>query len=149
METLVHVQDIDAPADVVWRIVADHARDTEWRGDVLRMSSDPTGLAEVGTRTREAVRVGGRTHRNEGVVETVEPGRSFSWRTTHGVDARGSRTVTPLAGGRCEVTLELYTDPRGLDRLIAPMVRTRLARTTARDLRALAALATEAAVPAR
>jgi hypothetical protein len=85
------------------------------------------------------------------VVDSVDPGRSYSWRTTDGIDARGSRSVTPLAGGRCEVTVRWHLNPEGLDRLLLPMLKVSLARAAERDLVTLAALAadTHAAVTAQ
>lgn len=141
MEPFTERREIDAPAEVVWAIVADYARDPEWRGDVVEMSSDPPGLVTEGCRTHEVMKIGGRTYRNDGAVDRVVPGSSLAWHTDRGVDASGSRTVRSLGGERCEVTLELHVTPRGLDRLLAPVLRPMVAKALRRDLATLADLA--------
>ncbi len=147
MEPIIETLEIDAPADAVWAVLADYARDPEWREDVSEMRPEPPGLAQVGTVTHEVMKVGGRTYRNVGLVEQVQPGRRLAWRTTDGADARGSRTVESLSGGRCRVTMELHVRPHGLNRLLAPVLRPMLVKGLRRDLQALASL-TGAARPA-
>ncbi len=139
---------IAAPADEVWAILSDYRRDPEWRTGVLVMEPTPPGPAQPGTTTHERMRLGGRTYVNDGVVDTVEPGRRLTWHTTEGADADGARAVEPLTDGTCHVTLSLRVRPHGAEALMAPVVRRMLDRNLRRDLDALAALVT-AAVPAR
>ncbi|WCO68451.1 SRPBCC family protein [Iamia majanohamensis] len=139
---------VAVPAEVAWRIVAHQERDPEWRHGVREMRTDPPGEVVVGSRSDEVITVAGRTYRNVGRIDRVEPGRSFTWHTTEGADAHGSRTVRPLGDARCEVTLELHVRPSGLDRLLAPVTGRVLARSLRRDGHALAALARhEASAP--
>jgi uncharacterized membrane protein len=135
--TLIHETDIDAPADTAWRVVADYARDVEWREGVLRMVPTPTGPVQVGTTTHEEMKVAGKTYRNGGEVITVTPGLRFEWRTTAGAVAHGSRQVTPINPGRCRVRLELHVTPTGLNRLIAPMLTKMLDKSLAGDVERL------------
>ena len=135
--TLTHQTDIDAPADTTWRVVADYARDVEWREGVRRMVPTPTGLVQVGTTTQEEMKVAGKIYRNDGEVIAVEPGVRFEWRTTAGAVANGSRQVTPIDPGRCRVRLDLHVTPTGLNRLIAPMLAKMLDKTLAGDVERL------------
>ena len=135
--TLIHETDIDAPAAVAWRVVADYTRDVEWRAGVLRMVPSPTGLVQVGTTTAEEMKVAGKTYRNNGEVVAVEPGSRFEWRTTSGAVAHGSRRVMPIDPGRCRVQLELRVTPTGLNRLFAPMLKRVLAKGLAGDVERL------------
>lgn len=128
---------LDARPERAWEVVADYARDPDWRGGVCEMLSDPGGLAAAGTVTHEVLRVAGRTYRNDGVVERVVPGRRLEWRTTSGAVAHGSREVRPLGTDRCEVALELHVEPTGANRLLAPLLRRVLARGLVEDLRRL------------
>ena len=120
--TLIHETDIDAPAAVAWSVVADYARDVEWRAGVMQMVPTPMGPVQVGTTTAEAMKVAGKTYRNDGEVVAVEPGARFEWRTTAGAVAHGARQVTQLGPARCRVRLELHVTPTGLNRLFAPML---------------------------
>jgi hypothetical protein len=135
--TLIHETDIDAPAAVAWRVVADYARDVEWRDGVLRMAPTPAGPVQVGTTTAEEIKVAGKTYRNDGEVVAVEPGSRFEWRTTAGAVAHGSRRVVPIDPGRCRVHLELHVTPTGINRLFAPMLRKVLDKGLAGDVERL------------
>ena len=123
----------DRPADEVWRLVADYARDPEWRAGVATMAPSTAGPVVEGTTTAEELRMAGRTWRNTGVVTSVEPGRRFSWRTTSGVPASGSRSVVPRSGGGCRVELALSVTPTGIHRLLRPLLVPMLRRGLAAD----------------
>ncbi|CAA9229573.1 MAG: hypothetical protein AVDCRST_MAG50-1035 [uncultured Acidimicrobiales bacterium] len=140
MRTIVIDAERDVPrtAAEVWAVVADYARDPSWRAGVVAMEPTPPGLVRPGTTTREVLRFAGSTRRTEGIVDVVEPGRTFRWRTTRGVDAEGARTVIPLDGASCRVRLELTVRPRGVERLAAPVLKRLLARNLAGDTRRLA-----------
>ena len=142
MQPIIETLDIDAPAAAVWTVLADYARDPQWRADVSEMRPEPPGPAAVGTVTHEVMKVGGRTYRNTGLVARVDPGRRLEWRTTAGAQAHGSRTVEPLGEHRCRVTMELQVVPHGMNRVLAPVLRPMLVKGLRRDLRALATLVT-------
>lgn len=131
--------DVDVPAAEAWAVVADYAHDVHWRGGVVAMVPEPPGPVVRGTTTHEEMTFGGRTIRNDGVVIAVEAGRSFSWRTTAGADADGSRTVVPLGDDRCRVTLSLRVRPHGVERLLVPLYRRILAKGLASDAATLRA----------
>jgi hypothetical protein len=135
--TLIHETDIDAPASVAWRVVADYARDVDWRTGVIRMVPTPTGPVQVGTTTAEEMKVAGKTYLNDGEVVAVEPGQRFEWRTTAGAVAHGSRQVTSIDHDRCRVRLELHVTPTGFNRLVAPMLRKVLDKGLAGDVECL------------
>lgn len=149
MIDLTHTLDIPAPADQVWAVLAAYHRDPEWRAGVLVMEPTPPGPVRPGTTTHEEMRLGGRSYVNEGVVDTVEPGRQLTWHTTRGADASGRREVTPTGAATCRATVSLQVRPHGFEALMAPVIRRMLDRNLRRDLDALAALVTiEVAVPA-
>jgi len=122
---------ITRPAAQVWNVVADYARDPEWRRGVTAM--EPSGPLAVGTTTDERMRFAGKGYRNGGVVETVGPGPTFTWRTTSGVTAAGRRTVEALGPDRCRVRLETTVEPSGFERLLAPVLGRLLQRNLAGD----------------
>lgn len=135
--TLIHETDIGAPAAMAWQVVADYARDVDWRVGVLRMVPTPSGPVQVGTTTAEEMKLAGKTYRNDGEVVVVEPGSRFEWRTTAGAVAHGSRQVIPIDPGRCRVRLELHVTPTGLNRVFAPVLKKVLAKGLAGDVERL------------
>lgn len=133
--------EVDRPADDVWRVVADYARDPDWRAGVVTMAPSTVGPVVVGTTTAEELRMAGRSWHNTGLVTAVEPGRRFSWRTTSGVVASGGRTVVPLPGGRCRVELRVSVTPAGAQRLLRPLLAGMLRRGLSADAARLRVLA--------
>ena len=132
--------EIDRPAAEVWGVLADYARDAEWRAAVVAMVPSPAGLVREGTTTTEDLRLGGHRYHSDGVVTAVEPGVRFTWRTTAGANASGARSVEALGPDRCRVRLELTVRPARFERLLrpvlAPMLRSNL-RADAAHLRTL------------
>ncbi|MGY1773778.1 SRPBCC family protein [Blastococcus sp. SYSU D00813] len=110
------------------------------------MAPSTVGPVVVGTTTAEELRMAGRTWDNTGVVTSVDAGRRFTWRTTSGVPASGSRTVTPLPGDRCRVDLTLAVTPPGVQRLLRPVLARLLARGLAADAERLRVLVGAAAL---
>jgi hypothetical protein len=140
--------DITAGTEEVWAILADYGRDPEWRSGVETMNPSEPGPARPGTSTLEILRFGGRTYRNGGIVDRVDPGRQVVWRTTSGADACGSRTVEPRDGGGSRLTLLLRVRPHGFERLLAPVLRRMLHRTLVADAARLRALVESSATVA-
>ena len=137
--------DIERPAEEVWAVVADYARDPEWRTGVEAMVPTPGGEVRLGTTTAETLRLAGRTWHNDGVVTGVDPGTRFTWRTTLGADADGSRSVEASGAGSCRVRLDLRVRPHGFEKVMAPALRRMLQRNLRRDLDQLRELVTAAA----
>ncbi|NJP93883.1 hypothetical protein HCN51_31335 [Nonomuraea sp. FMUSA5-5] len=134
-------REIACPAARAWAVVADYGQDPRWRESVETMAPSPEGVVRVGTTTAEVMRFAGRTYRNGGEVVRVEPGRSFGWRTTSGIDAEGGRLVEPLGADRCRFTFRVRVTPRATsERLLEPVLRWLLRRSIRADLRRLAAL---------
>ncbi len=128
--------EIDRPADDVWRVVADYARDPEWRGSVVSMTPTPHGTAAAGTTTVEVMRFAGRLLTNDGEVTDVGPGRRFAWRTVRGARAHGGRAVTSVGQGS-RVELTLVVTPRPSELLLRPVAARMLRRGLREDLRRL------------
>jgi uncharacterized protein YndB with AHSA1/START domain len=150
MTTLIATTTIDQPAATVWAVLADYGCDPDWRDGVETMAPNPAGEVRVGTTTAEVMRLAGRVYRNAGVVTDVRPGECFSWRTTSGADAHGSRCVEPLGTHRCQVSLEIEVRLHGMERALQPVLMAMLRRTLRADLRRLGQLvARDAVAPLR
>ena len=108
------------------------------------VSTPPGTISKAGVSTSEVIRVAGRTYRNDGVVRSVDVGVGFTWETTSGARASGSRSVTPTTDEGCVVRLTLHVWPAGFDRVLALIVRRVLARNLRRDAERLRTIAEEA-----
>ncbi|GAA0847108.1 SRPBCC family protein [Streptosporangium amethystogenes subsp. fukuiense] len=132
--------EIACPAAEIWQIIADFGQDPRWRAGVTTMAPDPPGLVVPGTTTDEFITFRGRVHYTGSVVTSVTPGREFAWRTISGIDAEGGRSVVPLGGDRCLVTVRLRVRFRGLRRLYAPFLGHALKHKLQQDVRRLSDL---------
>ncbi len=133
--------DLDASPDVVWSVIADYARDPEWREGV-RMAVEPNGPVGDGTVTREQLRMFGRWHATTARIRDVEPGRTFRFVSEDG-KVEGTRTIerTPR-GSRVTVQLRVWVSPASklLARLLGWTFRRRVRRDLARLRRLVASI---------
>ena len=125
------------PADA-WTVLSDYRRDPEWRRGVTMMTAT-TNPATAGTETLEVMRFGGRTYRNRGIVDLVD-GHRLEWHTVEGAEAHGRRSVEALGDASTRVDLMLAVRPRGVERLLAPILRRMLQHLLEGDLGRLAVL---------
>lgn len=132
-------KDVAAPPARVWAVLADYARDREWRAGV-EMTQDPPGRAVAGALTHERLRLFGAEMRVVARVEEVEDGRRLTFRAIESdVPVTGERRVEPHGdGSRVHVRLDMQ--PSGLWALFAAPLGAMFRRRFARDLDRLAAL---------
>ena len=135
--------DVPSPPEAVWAIVADYERDSEWREGVT-MRCDPRGLAGVGTRTFEELRMFGQVHDKTARIDRVEPGRSLRFRGEDG-SFEGTRSVE-RAGDGTRLSVTLRVEVTGALGLLAPLLGWLFRRRVQRDLARLRALASRASV---
>jgi hypothetical protein len=105
MQTLHASADIDAPAEQVWRVVADFSRYPEWNPFIVRAS----GQQRVGARLQVTIRAPGvRAVTFRPRVLDVEPGRLIRWKGQLWVpglfDGRHALSVEPLGETRSRFT---------------------------------------------
>lgn len=118
--------EVGAPADAVWRVVADVTRTGEWSHECLEVEwLDGATEVRPGVRFRGANRsLWLRWHRTC-VVTEVEPGRSVAWRTIatwRFVDSTEWRIVLePVDAGRTRVVqaYQVVRCPRWWEWLVA------------------------------
>lgn len=95
---------VEAPADIVWQVLADVERMPAWTSSMSRVTIlGPEPAITVGSRV-EIEQPGLPTAIWE--VDSLTEGRGFSWSSsTPGVRTGGAHQITPLPDGACEVTL--------------------------------------------
>ena len=113
-DTVVVTEEIDAPAERVWAMVADLPRMGEWSPENEGASwLGGATAAAPGARFRGTNRNGSRRWRTSGRIVECEPGRRLAFRVSAGGlrVAEWRYTVEPTASG-CRVT-ETWVDQRG------------------------------------
>jgi hypothetical protein len=128
--------DINRPPEQVWAVVSDYAADTRWRKGIREMVPDVSGAPAVGTRVHEVLAVGGRAYTTDSVVTEAGPGMHyrFEGEGTTGV-VRGGRTVVPgPVPTSSTFTYDVELEPRGVPRLVLPLMSWWLTRSLGRDL---------------
>jgi len=137
--------DVDAPVDVVWRVVADVTRTGEWSHECHRVTwVDGATSAVRGARFRGGNKAfWWRWSRTSEVVE-IEPGRLIAWRTIptwRFVDSTEWRiTLEPVSSGtRIVQTYQVVRCPRWWEWVVLLMVPPHRDRSAAleADLRRL------------
>jgi hypothetical protein len=136
-----HVQiEIDRPADEVWAVVADYARDAEWRREVTSMVPEPAGAAAIGTRTHETGRMLGSPFETDGVVVDARH-HWFRWTASgDGSRAEGTRAVEAIGPSRCRVVLGYDVGLTGGMRALNPVFVASFRRAARGNLRRLRTL---------
>jgi len=125
------------PVPEVFAYVSDFTQAAAWRTEVRRSSQQPPPPLRQGTRLVEAASVMGRTVVTECIVDDVEPGRRFTFRSVAGpIPVSGEFRVEPVALGST-VTYTLDAELRGVWRWCTPLLRRSGARTMARSLEQL------------
>jgi uncharacterized protein YndB with AHSA1/START domain len=115
--------EIDAPAEVVWALLADTSRWADW-GPSVRAVESPARLVTPGLRGRVRTAAGVRVRFE---ITRVEPGRAWDWRVA-GIAATGHR-VEPLGPARCRAVFVVpaWAAPYGLVCAVALRRLSRLA----------------------
>jgi uncharacterized protein YndB with AHSA1/START domain len=102
---IVETFDIDAPAAVVWSVIADVERWPTWTDSIddLRLTS-----ASMAVGATAEVKQPGMPRATWTVTEW-EPGRSFTWEATGpGIRTSGVHSVEPTGGATSRATLAIH-----------------------------------------
>ena len=122
-----------SPEDV-FGYLDDLARHGEWQEQVVsaKVEGAPT---QVGTRSTETRKVGGRERVMTYEVTEHSPPQLFAFRGVDGpIRAIGRATIEPLDGGaRSRVTLDLDFEGHGMGKLLLPLVRNQAAKQVPKD----------------
>lgn len=91
--------DIDASADQVWAVITDFAKYPEWNTALPTIGGD----LRVGSTLSMELDLGGKRMAVTAEVQTLDPGRAFSWKGHLGADVlftgRREFTVAPAGPG--------------------------------------------------
>ena len=136
MPTTTLSQTIEAPADEVFAVVSDVAAYADWNPTITgsRLLSD--GEVANGTRLEFAIK---RMGAQEMEVTNFEAGRSIRFEQRSGMMEGGHRFTLSEDGGGTRVDQELVMRPKGLFRLMSPLMSMMAKRNLRKIADALAA----------
>ncbi len=134
---------IDAPAEEVWRVLADVRRWPDWTPTMRRVELLGDGPLGVGSRARVEQP---RLRPAIWTVSDYQPGRSFGWTTkSPGLRALGDHVVLPGPDGtRVELVAELTGPLEPLTRLIYGRLFQRYVETEGASLKRICESRTQA-----
>jgi uncharacterized membrane protein len=141
---IVETVDIDAPADVVWSVIADVQRWPGWTDSIDELRVTSSGPMAVGST---AVVKQPRMPRATWTVTEWDPGRSFTWEASGpGLRTAAVHAVEPTGAATCRVTLSVHeTGP--LDGLMRLLYARRFRAYVALEAAGLARRSVELAAP--
>jgi uncharacterized protein YndB with AHSA1/START domain len=118
-----HTVSIDRPVADVFAFLADGARNGEWRDGVLEVERT-SSIDGLGATYRQVVSgPGGRRIDADYRVSTYEPPHRLGFEVTAGpVRPIGEFELTPEGSDRSTVRFALAAEPRGLMRVMGPMI---------------------------
>jgi uncharacterized protein YndB with AHSA1/START domain len=114
---------VNRPVAEVYEYLADGANDPQWREGVLEIERT-SGDGGLGTTYRQVMAgPGGRKIRGDYRVTAFQPPRRFEFQVIAGPARPAGRFELAAAGASaCTVTFTLDLQPRGLMRLMSPLV---------------------------
>jgi uncharacterized membrane protein len=113
---------INRSVEDVFAVLSNIENDPKYSSLVVEATKTSAGPTGVGATARLVSKFMGRRIENEWVMTEFEPNRQYGWRSTSGpVPLGGLLTFEPATGGtRVAGTVE--AEPRGLFRLIGPLI---------------------------
>jgi uncharacterized protein YndB with AHSA1/START domain len=113
---------IERPVEEVFAFVSDAANEPRWHTDVLAVSATSAGRVGVGSTFRWVVDFMGRKDMDVEVTQ-LDPGRREVLRARSGPMLPTITYLFEPANGATRFTRQVEVEPRGLMRLMEPMMR--------------------------
>jgi uncharacterized membrane protein len=130
---------IKRPIDEVFAYAGDYRNDTAWRRGVVEMRYEGADEAAEGVLTFEVMRSMGMKNTTVAEVNEYIPERRTAFRSISGpVPCHGFREFQESAEGTT-FTYVLTLEPRGVMRLLKPLLRTMFQKQVGEDVRRLKA----------
>jgi len=125
---------IARPADEVFDVLADMARNPEWQQGMQSCEWTSTPPVAVGSTYDQVARFLGKEIRSSFEVVEFEPGRRIGIETTSGpMPIHVTRSVEPIGDTQCRVSATVRGDSSGVFRIAEPLMRPLVARSVRQD----------------
>jgi carbon monoxide dehydrogenase subunit G len=140
--------DLDGPPELVWELLTDWERQTEWMLEMSEVVVTSRAREGVGVEAKATVSVGGIKTTDIVRVDVWEPPRHLGLRHEGWVRGRGDIRLAPRPGGtHLDWTEQLYPPWGVLGAIGLRLFRPMLARTFRRDLAILQELVRSKVTP--
>jgi hypothetical protein len=143
--------ELNCSATDAWAVIGDYGNDVQWRGEVVGVTSQPSGQVQAGTEVLEVAKFMGMKLKTPGKVVGAA-GRSFRWQTGGGLQFTGQRRVDETSPGRSRVTLIVEGHFSGALlplRVVEPLIQSIMRRQVTKNLAQLRVLLGAAAAHPR
>jgi hypothetical protein len=114
--------EVNVPADEALTYVNDFSKNFEWQSGIRSTDWISAPPISVGSTYNQVADYKDRVTRYE--ITAIDPGRSITTESREGATfpITVTRTVDPLGDSRCRITVDLVGHPRGIRRLVKPLV---------------------------
>jgi hypothetical protein len=138
MYTIVEEIMIYRDPKTVFRYVSDFTNDVKWRSGVIKMKQSTCGFTETGTVTRETLKLLGHKWTNLAKITGCEENKKISFKVVKGIEGvSGYRSVYEIANNCTGFIYSLSISPKGIFKIITPLIIKSFRKRIRKDLRRL------------
>jgi len=114
--------EVDVPAPIAYAYVADSSNNKVWQSGI--QSTEWTSPPPIVVGSTYDQRLDFKNTVTGYEITAIEPGHSITTESRDGATfpTTVTRTVVPLSESRCRITVDLIGYPRGIRRLVKPLV---------------------------
>ena len=127
---------LNRPVDQVFAFLADPTMQPTWQSNLIEIEQLTAGSMRVGTRIREARRLGRRPSEYQAEVIVFEPNKRFSVRVINGPRVTLSYSFEPEDDGT-RLRYQFVMRPGGMMRALAPLIIRSLRKQSSSDFEKL------------
>ncbi len=122
---------------IVFSYLCDVERQPEWQPDIRSCSWDAPGPVDVGRTARQVLRLFGKEREATLTVEEYEPERAIRFGKAIPFPIHFGWRLEPIGDSTTRMIYEAEAQPKGVFRLLAPLIAPGVRKTMDREIRVI------------
>lgn len=121
--------------EVVFQYISDFTQDINWRSGIVEMKQSTSGFTQVGTVTKETIKLLGRKWLNLAKVTGYEENKRISFKVIKGIEGvSGYRSVYKVSNNCTGFIYSLNINPSGILKYLLPVISISYRKRIQKDL---------------